>query len=71
MPWSDPLTQRVVTSVTQHAHLVQRPDAVREGEREPVHDDHPTAAEPETAMPAPADRARPPQALTHRHLHHL
>jgi hypothetical protein len=41
MPRSDPLTQRIVTSVTQNAHLIQRPGAVREGEREPVHNDHP------------------------------
>jgi uncharacterized protein (DUF2249 family) len=53
MPRSDPLTQRVVTSVTQHAHLIQRLDAVREGEREPVRDDHPIAAEPNRPCPRP------------------
>jgi hypothetical protein len=60
MPFAHPLTQRVVTPMSQQRHLVQIVDPMRQSPRKAVRDHHHVApaggADPKPPAPLPGDR---------------
>ncbi len=67
----NPLTQRVVTPMTEHAHPLQGVDTVNQPEGEPVRDDDPPRCVVEAPVTTPTNRPGPPPAPRPLDVHHL